>query len=87
MVRCLETAISLAPDLREAAANLGRAYSRDRQDDKAIALLQKVLQQYPNHAEVHGSLSFAYLAAGDLKHGFEEYEWRRHCDSFTTVPC
>jgi len=86
MVQSLESAVALAPDHRDAMSNLGRAYSRDRQDEKAISILQRVLTQHPNHAEAHGSLAFAYLASGDLKRGFEEYEWRWHCESFTTAP-
>lgn len=42
----------------------------------AMPYYQAALKHKPEHAEAHFSLGLAYLATGDFKNGWPEYEWR-----------
>ena len=44
--------------------------------DAAIDSYEQAIKIKPNYAEAHLNLSFAFLNAGKLKEGFNEYEWR-----------
>lgn len=44
--------------------------------DNALHYYQATLQKNPHHVEAHFSLGLAYLAQGDFKKGWPEYEWR-----------
>lgn len=43
---------------------------------EALVYYETTLQKNPHHAEAHFSLGLAYLASGDFKKGWPEYEWR-----------
>ena len=43
---------------------------------EAIPLYQKVIAEKPDHEYAHYGLSQAYLATGDYKNGWPEFEWR-----------
>ena len=42
----------------------------------AMPYYQATLTRNPNHTEAHFSLGLAYLASGDFKRGWQEYEYR-----------
>ncbi len=44
--------------------------------EEAMPYYEAVLKHKPDHAEAHFSLGLAYLASGDFKNGWPEYEWR-----------
>jgi len=44
--------------------------------EDAICSYHKVLAVKPDYAEAHSSLGLALLLDGQLKEGWEEYEWR-----------
>ena len=44
--------------------------------DAAIDSYEQAIKIKPNYAEAHLNLSFAFLNAGKLKEGLNEYEWR-----------
>jgi tetratricopeptide (TPR) repeat protein len=85
-VEMLEKLLKKIPDHREAMSNLARSYSRAGRHADSIALFEKILAREPNNPDAHGGLSLALLGMGDWKRGFLEYEWRWHCDNFTTAP-
>lgn len=43
---------------------------------QALEFYNKTLELSPEHAEAHFSRGLAYLATGNFKEGWEEYEWR-----------
>lgn len=62
--------------------NLGNLHKETGQLDLAVRAYKQGLALDPERASTHWNLSLALLAAGDLKEGFEEYEWRWKYDGF-----
>lgn len=85
-VEAMEAAARRAPDAVPLLASLGRLYSRAGRDEDAFRTLRRALELNPNYLDAHGHLALALLNSGDLKAGFQEYEWRWRLDSFTTKP-
>jgi tetratricopeptide (TPR) repeat protein len=45
-------------------------------DYDALESYEQALRLRPNDADAHYGMSFALLRLGELKRGFQEYEWR-----------
>ena len=69
-------AVKLAPDTAEAHYNLGLVLRDTGQSEEAIGCFDKTLELAPEHPDCRWDRSLSLLQKGDLKGGFEEYEWR-----------
>ena len=74
-VEFITKAITINPNDAEAHNNLGRALRELGQLDAAVASCRRALTITPDLAEAHVFLSLALLLQGNLKEGWEEYEW------------
>ena len=73
---CYSRALAIQPDYAEAHNNFGNTLKELYQLDEAVARYRKVLAIKPDYAEAHVNLSYALQLQGNLKDGWEEYEWR-----------
>jgi tetratricopeptide (TPR) repeat protein len=80
----LETAAALDPNSAEAQNNLGTAYQTRAEFDRAWACYQRALALDPTLPDTHFSHATHLLRRGELQAGFEEYEWRWKCKSFSS---
>jgi tetratricopeptide (TPR) repeat protein len=85
--RHLLEAIRLADDAEDPGAmrrvtygNLGVAYACRNRFDEALKAYGRVLELDPSNAEAHWNRSQLLLTLGDFRRGWEEYEWRWHCE-------
>ena len=69
-------AFRIDPDNVEANANLGNSYRIQGKFEAAIEHLNRAIKMQPDRAEAHWNLSLPLLATGNLKQGWQEYEWR-----------
>lgn len=69
-------AVRLDPAQPAAWLCLGAAAARRADDDAAIAAYRHGLDLDSAHAELHTALGLALLRVGELRAGFDEYEWR-----------
>jgi tetratricopeptide (TPR) repeat protein len=79
-------AIALRPDFAEAYSNLANALSDNRPLDEAIAAYRQAIALKPDFSDAHYNLSLALLKKGDLREGWEEYEWRWKSTNFPSTP-
>lgn len=56
--------------------NRGRALQALNRHDEAVASFAKAIDAQKDYADAHFNQSLALLTAGDLKRGFQQYEWR-----------
>lgn len=84
---CYRRAVSIQPDYINAISNLGSCLKEKGQIEKAIASFKEVIKLNPEHIEAHYNMSIALLLAGNLKHGFDEYEWRWKSKDFLGNSC
>ncbi len=85
-IEWFERASAILPADIETANALYGAYYKTRRIDKSLEVTERALKHNPNHAELHGNRSLALLALGRYIEGFEEYEWRWRCTTFTSPP-
>jgi tetratricopeptide (TPR) repeat protein len=71
-----QKALELNPDFYKAYLNWGNILQEKGRFDEAITCYQKALKLNPGDAYVHGGLSSAFIQLGNLKQGWNEYEWR-----------
>src|SRR5256886_17260689 len=62
--------------------NMGEAYRATGKLEDAIASYRLALALKPDYVHAHAGLGLALLRAGDLSHGFTEYEWRWRVKEF-----
>lgn len=86
-VMCYQKALQLNPNLADAYNNIGTILIEKQQLDEAINYCKKALQLSPNNADIHFSLAGAFLLHGDLKQGWQEYEWRWGTNDFCRRGC
>ena len=70
------TALAGKPEYVEAWHNLGTALRDEGAYADALIALRRAVALNPELAEAHYNLGLCLLAAGDLRVGFREYEWR-----------
>jgi tetratricopeptide (TPR) repeat protein len=83
----LRRALAIKPNYPEAHNNLGVALAKARRTDDAVASYQRALRQRPDYAEAHLNRALAWLASGDFRQGWVEYEWRWRSPGFRELPC
>ena len=76
-VACFEQARTLRPGYADAHANLGAMLRQLNRHREGLASLDLAVSLAPDHADAHWSRAVTRLALGDLRNGWEEYEWRR----------
>jgi tetratricopeptide (TPR) repeat protein len=79
----LEIAVAIAPDSAEAHNNLGTAYQTRAQYARAWNCYERALALDPKLPDAHFSHATSLLRRGELQAGFDEYEWRWKCHTFT----
>jgi tetratricopeptide (TPR) repeat protein len=72
-------AIEIQPGNAQLRFNLGVTFQHCGESAEAIACFRRALAMRPDHAEAHFELSLALLLTGQLREGWEEYEWRWRC--------
>ncbi len=75
----LLAALELRPDSAEALQNVGMNLSRQARWGEAIAYYERAARLQPENPEVHRSLAYVLLGAGDYTRGWPEHEWRLSC--------
>ena len=75
-VASYRSALAIKPDDVEAHNNLGLALTDLNRQAEAIAHFERALALKPDFAEAHWNRGLALLTIGDLKNGWEDYEWR-----------
>jgi tetratricopeptide (TPR) repeat protein len=85
-IEWFERAAAISPAHTDTANALYGSYYKIRKPEMSLAITERALQHNPNNAELHGNRSLALLALGRYTEGFEEYEWRWRCGSFTSPP-
>ncbi len=80
-VACYEHALELYPEFVEAHINLGIVLCRQKKLDRALEQHHKAGELRPNDAEAIFHLAQTELISGDLKNGFNNYEWRWQYDA------
>jgi tetratricopeptide (TPR) repeat protein len=78
----LGRALTLKSDYPEAHNNLGVLMVKRRRLDDAIASYDRAVKLRSNYAEAHLNRALAWLATGDFRRGWVEYEWRWRCPGF-----
>ena len=79
-----QQAIALRPSYAQAHNNLGSALTDAGEFDEALVQFSKAVQLRPDLPEAHHDLALALLSHGDFERGWEEYQWRWKCRSFST---
>ena len=78
-------AIELKPDYADAYNNLGVLLRDLGQFDEAIAAFCRAISLGNDFPEAHHNLGITLLLKGELKRGWEEYEWRRRYKHFKSA--
>jgi len=81
-LRAFDRALAIDPDYTDAYCNKGAALQKMGQPGMAVDSLQAALARDPESPDLHWNLSLALIQSGDLKTGFEEYEWRWKTPTF-----
>lgn len=74
--------LRLKPNHFEALTGLGNALRRQGRCQEAAPVLREAVRLRPASADAHMNLAIALLLSGDLRAGWEEYEWRLQGDGF-----
>ncbi|MFP6777750.1 MAG: tetratricopeptide repeat-containing glycosyltransferase family protein [Alphaproteobacteria bacterium] len=69
-------ALTVNPNYLEARYNLGLVLNDQGKFDEGIACLEEALRHKADYIDAHWDLALAWLMKGNLRQGFEEYEWR-----------
>lgn len=71
-----DRALAAAPNHIQAWNNRGRALQALNRHDEAVASFTHAIALQPDYADAHSNRALSLLTLGDLRRGFEEYEWR-----------
>ena len=72
-----DNAISKNPDYAEAYSSRGDILQELGRFDEALLSYEKAICVEPDYAQAHWNLSLVHLLVGNLKAGWQGYEWRR----------
>ena len=81
-VASFANALRLKPDHGPALSGMGVTLRRRGLPQQALSFFDPAVAATPDDAELRTNRSLAYLAAGDYRRGFMEYEWRLHTQAF-----
>ena len=73
---CFERALALRPAYADAQNNISNALLVQNRPMEAISHSERALAMRDNYASAHWNRGIALLMTGDLKRGWEGYEWR-----------
>jgi tetratricopeptide (TPR) repeat protein len=73
---CYHEALRLAPGYADAHNNLGSTYKEQGRTQEALTCYDLAILFAPDAPGAYWNRALAYLQAGDLEHGWREYEWR-----------
>jgi Tfp pilus assembly protein PilF len=79
-----DKAIALNPNYAAAYANRGVALKELKLTEAAVTCYNKAISLDPDFADAHFNKSMVLLSEGDFERGWELYEWRWKCASYTT---
>ena len=68
--------MTVNPNYLEARYNLGLVLNDQGKFDEGIACLEEALRRKADYIDAHWDLALAWLMKGNLRQGFDEYEWR-----------
>jgi tetratricopeptide (TPR) repeat protein len=68
--------LAQAPQQARAWNNRGRALQALNRHAEAVASFKKAIASDKTYADAHSNLALSLLTLGELRQGFEEYEWR-----------
>ncbi len=71
-----DRAFAIAPDYTDALCNRGVTFFELGRFDEALASYERALAVRPDLAEAHYNEAHSRLLTGDLRRGFEKFEWR-----------
>ena len=69
-------AIAIKPNFVEPLINLGGALKELGRLDEALDCHRRAVETAPDNAEAHHHLSLHLLLTGEMREGWDEYEWR-----------
>jgi tetratricopeptide (TPR) repeat protein len=75
-------ALELDPALIEAHVSLGFILTAQGRVEEAAGVLEGAIRIEPENVQAHWNLAATALLAGDLRRGFNVYEWRKRHDLF-----
>ena len=78
-----DRAVALEPDNAAAWYNRGGALKALGRVEEAVAAYDRAIGIQPDFAIAHHNRAVCRLHLGDYAGGFEEYEWRKACPTFT----
>ena len=79
---CCRTAIHLNPGFPEALSSLGYLLTVRGHLPEAIEACEAAIAVQSDCIQAHWNLATVALLSGDLRRGFQEYEWRKRHDRF-----
>jgi len=82
--KTLKKGLMVEPDNSGASYNLGNLMKEKGCIEESVTAFRRAVIMRPDEPTFHWNLSLALLAAGDLREGFEEYEWRWKTATFPT---
>jgi len=71
-----DQALRLAPDYAKAWNNRGRALQALNRHDEAVESFGQAIASHKDDADAHYNRALSLLSLGEIRRGFEEYEWR-----------
>jgi len=80
-IQCYRDAIEIQPDYADAFNNLGITLIDQGNFQDALDICQKGVAIKPEVPILHYNLAYILLLLGDLKQGFQEYQWRLKIDA------
>lgn len=81
-IKSYRTALSINPSHARGWSNLGICLKSLKEMDEALTCQRRAVSLSPNDPELQWNLALTQLLLGDLKGGFERYEWRRKIPGF-----
>jgi len=75
-IAAFDQAIAAAPDHVRAWNNRGRALQALNRHTEALASFDRAIAGQKDYADAHFNRALSLLTLGDLRRGFEDYEWR-----------
>jgi len=75
-IAAYDRALGAAPNHAQAWNNRGRALQALNRHAQAIDSFDKAIERQKDYADAHANRALSLLTLGDLRRGFEQYEWR-----------